>query len=137
MIAVLKPGGILMIEDGDLASATSVPKSAMDAFADLFGRLGESRGLNYSVANDLYHLVKDAGFTDAKLEMHQPAILEGPNRVFLKWSVEEAGPSLLNAGILNLDELARTLAQMQEVVENPEVVILAPRMSQVWARKAH
>src|SRR3954447_18425052 len=38
MRAVLKPGGIIVVEDGDLASATSVPSGPMDAFAMLFGR---------------------------------------------------------------------------------------------------
>jgi SAM-dependent methyltransferase len=133
---VLKPGGILVVEDGDLASATSVPRSAMDAFADLFGRLGPTRGVNYSLAKDLYHMVLAAGFPAAQIEIHQPAILHGEDRFFLKWSVEEAGPALLNAGILSSPALMRTLEEMQSVVDDPSVLILAPQMSIVWARKA-
>jgi SAM-dependent methyltransferase len=135
MKAVLRPGGILVVEDGDLATATSVPPTAMDAFARLFGRLGPTRGLNYSLAKDLYHMVLGAGFTDANLEIHQPAILRGENRSFLQWSVEEAGPALIDAGIVTADELTRTLSEMQAVVEDPQVVILPPRMSVVWAQK--
>jgi SAM-dependent methyltransferase len=135
MRAVLKPGGMLVVEDGDLASATSVPRSAMDAFADLFGKLGAKRGLNYSLAKDLYHIVMAAGFPLPGIEIHQPAILRGENRHLLKWSVEEAGPALIDAGILTSDELARTLAEMQSAVEDPNILILAPRMSIVWARK--
>jgi SAM-dependent methyltransferase len=135
MRRVLRPGGILVVEDGDLASATSVSPTAMDAFADLFGRLGPTRGVNYSVAKDLYHLVINAGFCDANLEIHQPAMIRGETRSFLQWSVEEAGPALIDAKIVTPDELARTLSEMQAVVEDPKVVILAPRMSLVWARK--
>jgi SAM-dependent methyltransferase len=135
MKAVLKPGGILVAEDGDLASAASVPPSAMNAFADLFGQLGPARGLNYSLGKDLYHLVLNAGFTNASLEINQPAIIRGQNRFFLKWSVEEAGPALVDAGIVTSDDLARTLSEMQAVVEDPSVLILPPRMSLVWARK--
>ena len=58
MRRVLRPGGILVIEDGDIASATSVPRTALNAFADLFMRLGRKRGVDYSVANNLYHMVK-------------------------------------------------------------------------------
>ena len=32
---VLRPGGIIVVEDGDLASATSIPPTAADAFAEL------------------------------------------------------------------------------------------------------
>src|SRR3954471_5677682 len=77
MRAVLKPGGIIVVEDGDLASATSVPPGPMDAFATLFGRLGPTRGLNYSLATDLYHMVKLAGFPGVNVEIHQPAITDG------------------------------------------------------------
>jgi len=136
MKAVLRPGGILVVEDGDLASAKSVPPSAMDAFADLFGRLGPTRGVNYSLANDLYHVVLSAGFSDANIEIHQPVVIRGQDRHFLQWSVEEAGPALLNAGIVTAKELERTLFDMEAVVEDPNVLILSPRMSVVWARKA-
>jgi SAM-dependent methyltransferase len=132
---VLKPGGILVVEDGDLASATSVPPSAMDAFADLFTRLGVARGLNYSLGRDLYHLVLKAGFTNANLEINQPAIIRGQNRLFLKWSVEEAGPALVDAGVVTADELARTLSAMQSAANDPSILILPPRMSIVSARK--
>jgi len=132
---IKKAGGIQVVEDGDLASATNVPPSAMDAFADLFCRFGPTRGLDYSLANNLYHLVLGAGFTDANLEIHQPAIIQGENRLFLKWSVEEAGPAFVDAGIVTSAELERTLSEMQKAVEDPNVLILAPRMSLVWARK--
>jgi SAM-dependent methyltransferase len=136
MKAVLRPGGILVVEDGDLATAGSIPPSAMDTHADLFGRLGRDLGLNYSLARDLYHLVTGAGFSDANLEIHQPAIVRGPNRSILKLSVEEAAPALINAGIVTSEELAVILSEMQVVVEDPAAVILAPRMYIVWAKKA-
>src|SRR5262249_51100857 len=45
MVRLLKPGGILVCEDGDLTASGSQPPSALDAFADLWGRLGPKRGL--------------------------------------------------------------------------------------------
>ena len=45
MVAVLKPGGVLVVEDGDLTSAGSIPASSLLGLcADLFGRLGPNRG---------------------------------------------------------------------------------------------
>jgi ubiquinone/menaquinone biosynthesis C-methylase UbiE len=135
MRRVLKPGGILLVEDGDLRSAKSIPPTAIDAFADLFCRLGPLRGVNYSVANNLFHMVKDAGFSDIDMEIHQPALVRGENRVFLNWSVEEAGPAFVDAGLVTQDRLRRILRDMQEAIEDPDVVVLAPRMSLVWGRK--
>lgn len=135
MLAVLKPGGILVIEDGDLASATSVPPTALNAFADLFSRLGPIRGVDYSLANNLYHLIAGAGFSDVDLEIHQPADTRGDSAGLLKWSVQEAGPSFVAEGLITQEQLEQTLADMQEALENPSVLALAPRMTCAWARK--
>lgn len=137
MRAVLRPGGIILVEDGDLASATSVPPTALDAFADLFCRFAPTRGLNYSLATDLYHMVRDAGFSDVSVDIHQPAITRGENRLFLKWSVEEAGPTFVDAGIVTAERLQQTLAEMQKAIDDPDVLILAPRMSLVSGRRSH
>jgi hypothetical protein len=80
MLEVLKPGGLLVVEDGDLTSAGSSPVSSLNGFAALFGRLGPTRGLDYTLANRLYHLVKPA--------CHCPR----GNRFLLKWSVDWSMP---------------------------------------------
>ena len=51
------------------------------------------------------------------------------HRSFLNWSVAEAGPAFVSAGLLSSDELDKTLAAMQAASENPDVLVLAPRMS--------
>ena len=135
MLDVLKPGGILVVEDGDLTTAATVPPSSMNAFSDLFPKLGSARGLNYSVSEDLFSMVTAAGFEAVNIEISQPGITTGENRNFLSWSVAEAGPAMIEEGIISRTALDRTLTEMQEVVENPSILILPPRMSLVWARK--
>ncbi|HXA52774.1 MAG TPA: methyltransferase domain-containing protein [Candidatus Acidoferrum sp.] len=135
MMRVLKPGGLLVIEDGDLASAESIPPTAMNAFAEAFSKLGPIRGVNYSISRDLFHMVRAAGIPEPELEIHQPAITRGDARFFLKWSVQEAGPALVNAGVLTQAELDRTLKEMEAAVEDLNVLILPPKMSIVWGRK--
>jgi len=135
MWRVLKPGGILVVEDGDLASACSVPPTALDAFAELFCRLGQVRGVDYSIENRLCHLVADAGFTITGLTVHQPAERAGASGLLLKWSVEEAGPAFVEAGLITFEELEQTILEMEKVVSDPDIVALAPRMSLVSARK--
>jgi ubiquinone/menaquinone biosynthesis C-methylase UbiE len=137
MREVLTPGGILFVEDGDLASAGSLPPSSLHAFADLFNRLGPVHGVDYSLANNLYHLVKSVGFSHPKLEIHQPALLEGEDRYFLQWSVAEAGPAFVDAGLITSERLERSLSEMQDATEDRDVLILAPRMFLVWARKGN
>ena len=58
------------------------------------------RGVNYSIANNLYHMVKEAGFADPQIEIHQPAGCRDDNGVLLTWSVAEAGPAFVAAGLM-------------------------------------
>jgi hypothetical protein len=101
----------------------------------LFTRLGPKRGLDYTLGRKLFHMVKAAGFSEPDIEIHQPALTRGDNRFFLKWSVEEAAPAIVGAGLISREELAWKLADMQAAAEDPDVLVLAPRMSVVWARK--
>jgi SAM-dependent methyltransferase len=135
MLAILKPGGVLVVEDGDMATAGSVPASSLGSFADLFGRLGPTRGLNYSLASHLYHLVKKAGCPEPDIEIHQPAMARGEERFLLKWSMEEARPALIAAGLVTDAQMETILADMDRDTKNPDILVLGPRMSLVWARK--
>jgi SAM-dependent methyltransferase len=73
MRALLKPNGILVCEDGDLTSSGSEPPSALGAFADLFGRLGPTRGLDYTLGRRLYHMVLAAGFPAPEVTSTSPS----------------------------------------------------------------
>jgi SAM-dependent methyltransferase len=137
MLDILKPGGILVIEDGDLTSATSHPPGATNAFADLFGRLGPTRGLDYSMAKNLYALFRAAGCQNITIEIHQPAITTGSHRHLMKWSVEEAGDSFVSAGLISAEDLARTLVDMQQEIDDPNVLLLGPKMFIVAGTKIH
>ncbi len=137
MRRVLKPGGTIVVEDGDLSSAGSAPATALNEFGDLFTRLGPKKGVDYLLGRHLFHLVKRAGFFDVEIEIHQPASARGENRAFLKWSIEEAGQGCIDAGLLSREHLDRTLKEMQAAINDPNVLVLMPRMSLVWARKGH
>jgi SAM-dependent methyltransferase len=136
MLSVLKPGGILVLEDGDLTTAMSQPPTASNAFADLFGQLGPTRGLDYSMAKNLHRLVEAAGILDARAVNHQPACISNEHRHLLKWTVEEAGPAFVGASLITDEQLANTLIEMQQAADTPDVAIFAPRMYFVSCVKA-
>jgi SAM-dependent methyltransferase len=135
MRRLLKPDGILLCEDGDLTSAGSEPASALCAFADLFGRLGPVSGVDYTLGRRLYQMVMDAGFAAPEITFNQPVIARGENKRLLELSVAEAGPALVDAGLLRNADLKATLAEMRRLGEDENVLALMPRMAQVWARK--
>jgi SAM-dependent methyltransferase len=136
MRALLKPGGILVCEDGDLTSAGSEPLSALGAFADLFGRLGPTRGVDYTLGRRLFHLVQAAGFPAPEITFNQPVVARGENKRLPELSVAEAGPALIDAGLITVQKLERTLVEMRRLAADETVLAVMPRMAQVWARKS-
>jgi len=135
MFALLKPNGILVCEDGDLTSAGSEPKSALQAFSDLWAGLGPKRGVDYTLGRRLYQMVSAAGFGTPEIVFNQPAVAHGENKRLLELSVAEAGPAFVEAGLITKEELDRTLIEMRHAGEDGGILAIMPRMSQVWARK--
>jgi SAM-dependent methyltransferase len=135
MRALLKPGGILVCEDGDLTSAGSEPPSVFDAFAELWGRLGPKRGVDFTLGRRLFQMVQAAGFAEPRVTFHQPVVARGDTKRLLELSVAEAGPALIDAGLITAEELWRTLIEMWRLSTDGTVLAVMPRMTQVWARK--
>jgi SAM-dependent methyltransferase len=135
MRALLKPDGLLVCEDGDLTSSGSEPPSALGAFADLWGRLGPVRGLDYTLGRRLFHMVQAAGFPAPDITFNQPVQARGENKRMLELSVAEAGPAFIDAGLITAEELEHTLVEMRRLAADETVLAVMPRMAQVWARK--
>jgi SAM-dependent methyltransferase len=136
MHRLLRPHGILVCEDGDLTSAGSEPPSALGLFAELFGRLGPTRKLDYTLGRRLYHMVRDAGFSSPQIAFSQPAFASGDRKRLLELSVAEAGDAFIQAGLITREALDAGLVAMQQLAEDETVLALMPRMAQVWARKS-
>jgi len=136
MHRLLKPNGILVCEDGDLTSAGSQPPSKLNAFADLFGRLGPVKGVDYTLGKDLFHMFIRAGFTKPEITFNQLVIARGEDKRLLELSVAEAGQAFVGAELITAQELDRTVAEMHRLADDETVLAVMPRMSQVWARKA-
>ncbi len=135
MQALLKPQGIIAVEDGDLTSAGSEPPSKLEEFSNLFGALGPKWGVDYTLGRRLFHLVLNARFSQVEITFNQPVFAHGENKRLMELSVAEAGPSFVAAGLLSREQLNKTLAEMRHLAEDRTVLAIMPRMSQVWARK--
>src|SRR5215471_16350202 len=135
MRRILKPNGILVCEDGDLTSAGSQPPSQLNAFADLFGRLGPVKGVDYTLGKHLFQMFINAGFDRPEITFNQPVIARGEEKRLLELSVAEAKQSFVGADLITAEEIDRTIDEMRQLANDETVLALMPRMSQVWARK--
>ena len=111
MHELLKPGGIMAVEDGDLTSATSEPRSKLEEFSNLFGALGPKWGVDYTLGRRLFHLVLNAKFSQVEITFNQPVFAKGENKRLLELSVAEAGASFVSAGLVSQEQLQETVAR--------------------------
>ena len=135
MHALLRPGGTLVCEDADLTAAESIPPSAINTFAELFRRLGPIKGVDYGITRRLYHLVTAAGFPDPNVYIYRLAFARGEAKSLPEMSLREASDAFIRAGLIGREELESTLAEMRRVSSDPNVLVLFPPATQVWARK--
>ena len=136
MHELLKPNGVLVVEDGDLTTAGSEPPSCFQEFSNLFGRLGPTWGVDYTLGRRLFQMVLAANFLSPQITFNQPVISRGENKRLLELSVAEAAAAFVEAGLITNEELSETLNGMKQLAEDETVLALMPRMSQVWARKS-
>jgi SAM-dependent methyltransferase len=135
MWALLRPGGVVVCEDGDLTACGSEPPSALGAFSALWGRLGPARGVDYTLGRRLFGMVRAAGFSAPEVALNQPVRARGEGKRLLELSVAEAGPAFVGAGLVTVGELDRTLSEMRRATADESILAVMPRMTQVWARK--
>ena len=112
MLRLLKPGGIIACEDGDLPSAESVPPSVLDIFSRLYAQLGPLRKVDYGLARHLYQLVRTAGFPLPEITFNKPAYARGELKRLLELSVAEAGPGFVHAGLISQTDLETAIQAM-------------------------
>lgn len=135
MHRLLRPGGKLVCEDGDLTTAGSEPPSAFGLFAELWGALGPRRRLDYTLARRLFQMVRAAGFSSADVTFNQPAFVRGEGKRLLELSVEEAGPAFIEAGLISGHALRDGIRAMERLAGDESVLAIMPRMAQVSAVK--
>ncbi len=136
MRALLKPGGILAIEDGDFSSPFSYPPSAVfDRCFELYRQSGARHGADFFVGRKLYRLAREAGFTDAQAALVQPAYTRGDAKRLPEWTLAESAPVLIEAGLATQAEIDALVQEMQAWAADENTLFGMARMTQVWARR--
>jgi SAM-dependent methyltransferase len=140
MIAALKPGGWILIEDVDFA--TELYGTGFAAPADIAPLLGKlwrgnadmmrSRGIDPEFGRRLPELFFEHGLEDVRAEiraaMRDPS---SPQGQMVKLALAHLGPMLIEHGAVTQEELDH-LAQR---LDDPKVVSFAPLHVSAWGRK--
>jgi SAM-dependent methyltransferase len=138
LVAALKPGGWLLLEESDYGSAGPDPSMAPGAAAlaqkgwEALLSFARSRGYDTALGRRLYHDVCTAGLVDVQAEGHVSMDIGGTPAVrFWRVTLEQQQDHLLAAGLLTPTELA----DYRTLLESPEYRWLSPIAMAVWGRR--
>lgn len=136
MARLLKPGGILAVEDGDFHSLFCYPHS--DAYAkcmELYRAIGERHCEDFAIGQKLYHLVCGLDLENVTVGLVQPIIATGEAKRLPEWTLTEAASELIGSGLATQAEIDATAAELARLANDPTVAFGMARMMQVHATK--
>ena len=137
MARLLKPGGMLAVEDGDFLSPFCYPPSrAYDRVFELYHGFGERHGEDFAIGQKLYKLVYELGLSDVSVELAQPLITHGDAKRLPEWTLIEAAQELIALGLTTQAEIDSVTAELATLAADPSVAFGMARVMQVVGRKS-
>ncbi len=136
MLSLLKPGGWLVVEDGDFTTPSSLPVvPAVERVMHYYRLAGQAQNADFEIGKHLHKMVIEAGANEVQARLVQPAYLTGIEKRLPAWTLEEVQPYLLQHGLATETEIAETLQEVEQVIQDESHLMTMVRVTQVWGRK--
>ena len=134
--ALLKPGGLLVIEDIDFTGYFCYPEfPAFRRYVELYTAAVDRKGGDANIGARLPVMMLDAGFSQVEMNVVQPMGLSGENKLINLITMENIAESVVALDLASQDEVKGIIADMYEFAENPRTVAGLPRVVQTWGYK--
>lgn len=136
MSRLLRRGGILLCEDQEGSTLTSIPPT--EAYANAARRsleLGHKRGVNLDLGHHLPGMVRGARFDDVHVAIYQGAYFSGPEKRFYEHTIAESMVQVVASGLTTQEEIEGRIAAIRRVNDDESILVVMPRIWQVWGVK--
>ncbi len=136
MAALLRPGGTLVVEDGDFEGPYCSPRSAAyERCFDLYRAGVRLSGADPLIGLRLTNMVMQAGFARCDVSIAQPVLREGEAKRLPEWTLVEARDKLVAAGLTTNEEIDAIVAQLTRLAADNSTRFGMAVMTQVRAVK--
>ena len=135
MVACLKPGGLIVLEDVDFSGCFCHPPRA--AFADYVRWYEESarrRGADSHLGVRLPSLLAEAGIQVDGARAVIPAAIEGPIKEIAVSTLSAIADAVIEEGLASRAAVKAAIADLAAAVADPGVFLSMPRIVQCWGR---
>ena len=131
----LGPGGVMIIEDIDFSGHFSEPACpALQRYVEFYTRAARRRGADPNIGPRLPRLLREAGLADVRMQLVQPAALEGGVKSLICVTLESIADTVINDRIATAAEVRETREELEAFASDPHTVLGGPRIFQVWGR---
>jgi SAM-dependent methyltransferase len=136
MVAALKPGGVLFLEDVDVeTSALGYPPSELrQAAANAFLALSAAGGADLRFGRELRARVEDAGLAEIGSDVRAIVQRGGEATLdFQRLTMKQLAPVMVQHGLLTDDQVA----DLNRELDDPQMYGYPPLMVAVWGRRPY
>ncbi len=137
MVALTRPGGIVGVEEPDVSSWNCYParpafRRLVSACQDAFSEWGG----NLTIGRNTFTMLRRAGLEDVRARAAAVACEAGqPFRMVILQVAEALRKQIIEGEFLNQSELEQCMAEVEQIIADPDTLVISYLTTQVWGRK--
>jgi ubiquinone/menaquinone biosynthesis C-methylase UbiE len=133
---MLRPGGLLIVEDIDLKGIFVWPETAaFRRYHELFYAVMHKRGGDPDIGPRLPIMLADAGFEQVDLHVVQPMATQGEAKLINPLTLENLADAILHDGLASRLELDTLIQELYTFAADPRTIAGLVRVIQTWGRR--
>lgn len=136
LVQMLKPGGILMVEDVEMNGRFCYPAFPLfDAGAHLYSDAARRKGGEPEIGPKLPGLFQAAGLQGVGINLVQPVFLHGKGKTMMSLTLHRVADAVLSEGLATASEFDSLVTEIAAFEARPDTLVSLPRIFQVWGTK--
>jgi SAM-dependent methyltransferase len=136
MMAALRPGGILAIEDIEFRGYISYPDCpAIWKYVAFYTDTVKRRGGDANIGPRLPTMLRAANFEGVDVNIVQPVGIEGEVKLISPLTMEAIADSVISEGLATREEVDQLVAELYEFARKPDTLGCMPRVFESSGRR--
>lgn len=136
MAAVVKPGGMVICFDLDLAQLFTIPRTeSYDRLSAIYLKRRQLDGLEDAIGLKFPAMMAQAGLVEPEMAFIQPVYFRGEEKRLWEFTFGEGAARTLEKKLISPAELDNLMAEIAAIAADESIAIAQALMPVCWARK--
>lgn len=130
------PGGVLMIEDVEVAATWgSPPSTALARYRELYVAAAHANGASPAVGAELAGFLHDLGAAEVEVDITQPVLRTAADQMIHAATMDAIANPVITRGLATAEEVDGLVRTLTDYAHAPGTVSTLPRIVQVSGRR--